>query len=130
MVRLQMLINKDPTMAETVSTPQTGAIIDVTEAAANKAKEVLKDSSNQGIRVAVVGGGCAGLQYDLKPVEKPDEGDIILEFFGVPFYIHPMVVPYLKGTTIDFSNALMDGGFKFKNPNATSSCGCGTSFGI
>jgi iron-sulfur cluster insertion protein len=119
-------------MAETVqSTPEmTGALVDVTEAAANKAREVLKDSPNQGIRIAVVGGGCAGLQYDLKPEEKPAEGDIVLEFYGVPFYINPMVVPYIKGTTIDFSNSLMEGGFKFKNPNAASSCGCGTSFGI
>ena len=109
---------------------QTGSIIDVTEAAANKAKDVLKASSNQGIRIAVVGGGCAGLQYDLKPEEKPANGDIVLEFYEVPFYINPMVVPYLKGTTIDFSDSLMEGGFKFKNPNATSSCGCGTSFGI
>lgn len=119
-------------MAETVAPKQnlTGAIVDVTEAAANKAKEVLKDSSNQGIRIAVIGGGCAGLQYDLKPEEKAAEGDIVLEFYGTPFYVNPMVVPYLKGTTIDFSSAMMDGGFKFHNPNATSSCGCGTSFGI
>ncbi len=119
-------------MAETLPQTQgpTGAVVDVTEAAALKAKEVLKDSSNTGIRISVVGGGCAGLQYDLKPEEKAAEGDLVLEFFGVPFFINPMVVPYLKGTQIDFSSALMDGGFKFKNPNATSSCGCGTSFGI
>lgn len=119
-------------MAETLpqTQPSTGAIVNVTEAAAAKAKEVLKDSANQGIRIAVVGGGCAGLQYDLKPDEKAAEGDIVLEFHGVSFFLNPMVVPYIKGTTIDYSNAMMDGGFKFVNPNATSSCGCGTSFGI
>jgi iron-sulfur cluster assembly accessory protein len=123
---------EDIIMVETA--PQTpnpvGAIVDITEAAAAKAKEVLKDTPNQGIRIAVVGGGCAGLQYDLKPAEKPAEGDIVLEFHGVSFYVNPMVVPYIKGTTIDFSSSLMVGGFKFINPNATSSCGCGTSFGI
>lgn len=107
-----------------------GAIIIVTEAAANKAREVLQGTSNKGIRIAVVGGGCAGLQYDLQPAEGPAEGDIVLEFYGVSFYINPMVVPYIKGTTIDYSHSLMEGGFKFINPNATSSCGCGTSFGI
>lgn len=119
-------------MAETVpqTQEQTGAVVDVTEAAALKAKEVLKDTPNAGIRVSVVGGGCAGLQYDLQPEEKAAEGDLVLEFYGVPFFINPMVVPYLKGTQIDFSSSLMDGGFKFRNPNATSSCGCGTSFGI
>ena len=123
-------------MAETAphteqpSVPQAGAIVTVTEAAANKARDVLKDSANQGIRIAVVGGGCAGLQYDLQPAEKAADGDLVLEFFGVPFFVNPMVVPYLKGTTIDYSSSLMEGGFKFQNPNATSSCGCGTSFGI
>ena len=121
-------------MAETVSQSITqepvGSIVDVTEAAADKVREVLKDSANQGIRIGVIGGGCAGLQYDLKPEEKPGEGDLVLEFHGVSFYVNPMVVPYLKGTRIDYSNSLMEGGFKFINPNATSSCGCGTSFGI
>lgn len=119
-------------MAETAeqTTAPVGAILDVTEAAANKARDVLTSTGNQGIRIAVVGGGCAGLQYDLQPAEKAAEGDLVLEFFGVPFFVNPMVVPYLKGTQIDFSNAMMDGGFKFRNPNATSSCGCGTSFGV
>lgn len=114
----------------TETLPSSGAIVDITEAAALKAKEVIQGTANQGIRIAVVGGGCAGLQYDIQPSEKPAEGDIVLEFHGVPFYMNPMVVPYLKGTRIDYSSALMDGGFKFINPNATSSCGCGTSFGI
>jgi iron-sulfur cluster insertion protein len=116
------------------ATPQTstpvGAIVDVTDAAVAKAREVLKDTAHQGIRIAVIGGGCAGLQYDLKPEEKPAEGDLILEFGGVPFYVNPMVIPYIKGTQIDYSSSLMEGGFKFSNPNAASSCGCGTSFGI
>jgi iron-sulfur cluster assembly accessory protein len=119
-------------MAETAPQIEApiGAIIEVTEAATSKAKAVLKDTSNQGIRIAVVGGGCAGLQYDLKPDEKAAEGDLVLEFNGVSFFLNPMVIPYIKGTIIDYSDALMDGGFKFINPNATSSCGCGTSFGI
>ncbi len=119
-------------MAEAVEpiVKPAGALVHVTEAAANKSREVLKDTPNQGIRIAVVGGGCAGLQYDLQPAESANEGDLVLEFFGVSFFVNPMVVPYIKGTTIDYSSAMMDGGFKFINPNATSSCGCGTSFGV
>jgi iron-sulfur cluster assembly protein len=116
-------------IAEQATAP-TGAIIDVTEAAAAKAREVLKDSPHTGIRIAVVGGGCAGLQYDIQPAEKAAEGDLVLVFHDISFFVNPMVVPYIKGMQIDFSNALMDGGFKFINPNATSSCGCGTSFGV
>ncbi len=117
--------------AETQQAPfPAGALVDVTEAAAAKAADVLKGSENTGIRIAVVGGGCAGLQYDLQPAPAAAEGDNVLEFHGVRFFVNPMVVPYLKGTRIDFSSSLMDGGFKFSNPNATSSCGCGTSFGI
>ncbi|WP_303673832.1 HesB/IscA family protein [Vampirovibrio chlorellavorus] len=117
-------------IAEQAPEQAQNSIIEVTPAAVTKAREVLKDSANTGIRVAVVGGGCAGLQYDLQPAEQSAEGDLVLDFDGVSFFVNPMVVPYIKGTRIDFSNALMDGGFKFINPNATSSCGCGTSFGI
>ena len=119
-------------MSETAEQTQrpTGAVVDITEAAAKKVGEVLQGTENTGIRIGVLGGGCAGLQYDLQPEGKAAEGDLVLEFHGVTFFVNPMVVPYLKGTQIDYSNSLMEGGFKFKNPNATSACGCGTSFGI
>lgn len=117
-------------LVESSEAVETDRILTVTESAASKAKAVLADSENKGIRVAVTGGGCAGLQYDLKPDVMALENDLVLEFFGVSFFVNPMVVPYIKGTTVDFSNDLMDGGFKFLNPNATSSCGCGTSFGV
>lgn len=115
--------------------PTQDQLIDVTETAALKLKEAVDkantdNSPDYGIRLGVTGGGCAGLQYDLKPAPNADENDIIAEFYGVKFFIHPMVLPYLKGTRLDFSDSLMDGGFKFSNPNAASSCGCGTSFGI
>lgn len=114
-----------------VQTQASQQIVEITEAAANKARAVIEsDPQMQGIRVGVLGGGCAGLQYDLHPEAEPKEGDLIQEAYGVKFFIHPMVIPYLKGTIIDFSDSLMEGGFKFRNPNAASSCGCGTSFGV
>jgi len=109
---------------------QTQTVIAVTETAARRFAGVLDGKPQPGIRVGVTGGGCAGLQYDLKPCEDPKDSDIIEEHFGVKFFIHPMVVPYIKGTTLDYSDDLMEGGFKFRNPNASSSCGCGTSFGM
>jgi len=117
-------------MAEALEHPTIDGIVEVTEAAAKKVGEALQASNSQGIRIGVLGGGCAGLQYDLKPEAQSAESDIVLEFHGVRFFINPMVLPYIKGTRIDFSDALMDGGFKFHNPNAASSCGCGTSFGV
>jgi len=108
----------------------SATIVEITEAAATKAKAVIANSENKGIRISVTGGGCAGLQYDLKPEIAPLEHDIVIDAYGVAFYLHPMVLPYIKGTKIDFSNAMMDGGFKFINPNATNTCGCGTSFGV
>lgn len=120
----------DLASTQTAASAPVDGILDVTPAAADKMRSVLKDSGNQGIRLGVVGGGCAGLQYDLKPDASPVDGDLVLEFHGVSFYVNPMVVPYIKGTRLDYSDALMDGGFKFINPNAANSCGCGTSFGV
>jgi len=120
----------DTTEVQATESNSPATIVEITEAAATKAKAVLANSENHGIRVAVTGGGCAGLQYDLKPEVGPQEHDMVIDAYGVPFYVHPMVLPYIKGTIIDFSNAMMDGGFKFINPNATNTCGCGTSFGV
>lgn len=122
--------NRDRAESGSSVIAETGVLVDITEAAARKAAEALAGSSNQGIRIAVTGGGCAGLQYDLKPESGPAESDIVIDAFGVPFYLHPMVLPYIKGTRIDYVSSLMEGGFKFINPNAANTCGCGTSFGI
>ncbi|MGE0201185.1 MAG: HesB/IscA family protein [Candidatus Melainabacteria bacterium] len=111
------------------SNTPTDQLVDITEAAATKLKAAITAPHN-GIRLSVVGGGCAGLSYDIKPATGPDDADLVQESHGVRFFIHPMVLPYLKGTQLDYVDSLMDGGFKFHNPNAASSCGCGTSFGV
>ncbi len=124
-------------MSETASVspdslPQdsSGGIVKLSDVAAGKLKELFTDNTAHGIRLGVIGGGCAGLQYQMEPCYEPQAEDIVQEIGGVKFFIHPMVVPYLKGITVDYSNALVDGGFKFVNPNANSTCGCGTSFGV
>ncbi|MEB3244393.1 MAG: iron-sulfur cluster assembly accessory protein [Vampirovibrionales bacterium] len=83
-----------------------------------------------GIQMAVTGGGCAGLQYDMKPCSEVPAGFLVQKAGDVTFYIHPVAAAYLKDTVIDYSKDLVDGGFKFKNPNAASTCGCGSSFGV
>lgn len=127
-------------MAEqtTADTPQiitqpapVGGIVEVTDKALAKFKATLDTLPEaMGFRLGVIGGGCAGLQYDIKHCTEPSNGDFIQEVDGVTFLIHPVAAAYLKGTIVDFSDDLVDGGFKFKNPNASSTCGCGTSFGI
>jgi iron-sulfur cluster assembly accessory protein len=105
-------------------------IVDVTDNALKQFNSILEAEGAAGVKLSVVGGGCAGLQYKMDPAAAPAEGDLIQAMNGVQFFIHPMAAPYLKGTRIDFEASLIDGGFKFINPNATSTCGCGTSFGI
>jgi iron-sulfur cluster assembly protein len=118
--------------ADTQQAPVQNAIqvVSATPNALTQFKNILTAEQMAGIRLSVVGGGCAGLQYKMDPAIGPTEGDLVQELEGVRFYVHPMAAPYLKGISIDFEASLIDGGFKFMNPNATSTCGCGTSFGI
>ena len=113
-----------------MTTMENIQIVDVTDTALKQFATILEAEQMAGVRLSVVGGGCAGLQYKMDPVNTPAEGDLIQQADKVTFFIHPMAAPYLKGTRIDFEASLIDGGFKFINPNATSTCGCGTSFGI
>ncbi len=119
-------------MSESATQQTAGEIVRLTEAAREKMRAFIGNAGNPqaGVRVGVVGGGCAGLQYQMDPCDAPNPEDIVQSVDGIRFYLHPMVVPYLKGMTIDYSPAMVDGGFKFVNPNAASTCGCGTSFGV
>ncbi|MFN9691499.1 MAG: HesB/IscA family protein [Vampirovibrionales bacterium] len=106
------------------------AIVHVTPLALQKMKQLLEEQGLSAIRLSVLGGGCAGLQYDMHPTNDRLEGDFVQGVEEMVLYIHPVAVAYLKGTTVDYSEAMVDGGFKFINPNASNTCGCGTSFGI
>ena len=99
-----------------------------------KAVEMVKDAiareglEGHGIRVGVLGGGCSGFQYsmDFEKDAKPD--DMVFEQEGVKLYVDPMSSMYLQGVTIDYVVGLQGAGFKFDNPNAKTTCGCGSSF--
>lgn len=83
----------------------------------------------QALRVAVLGGGCSGFQYEIK-LDEPAPDDLVLERDGQKVLVDSVSLPYLANATIDFSEELIGARFVIENPNATSSCGCGTSFSI
>ena len=92
----------------------------------------LKKRENQGdfLRIRITGGGCNGLSYKMKFVEDGKEGDILVSSAGVQVLVDSKTTLYLRGTTLDYSDKLVAGGFKFSNPNAKASCSCGESFNL
>lgn len=91
-----------------------------------RAKEGLDE--RHALRVAVVGGGCSGFSYQLDFDDSAREGDLVLEFDGVQVRVDPTSLQYIEGLRIDYVSSLHGGGFKFSNPRATHTCGCGSSF--
>lgn len=83
-----------------------------------------------GLRVGVVNGGCSGMSYTLGFDDGPKEGDVITDFDGVKVFVDPEDLQYLGGTVVDFADGLHGAGFKFTNPKADRTCGCGTSFSV
>jgi len=83
--------------------------------------------SATGLRISVVGGGCSGFQYSLGFDTKKD-GDILTEFDGISVLVDEISLPYIAGTTLDYVEGLHNAGFRFDNPRATRTCGCGSSF--
>ena len=105
-------------------------MITITEKAAAKVREIADAESleGQGLRLRVVGGGCAGFTYDLYFEDKVGEMDEQFESNGVRLYVDPLSFQYLDGTEIDYVESAHGSGFKFGNPNVTGTCGCGSSF--
>jgi iron-sulfur cluster assembly accessory protein len=105
-------------------------LIKVTESAAKKVSTLLarQGRANGVLRVAVVGGGCSGLQYKMDLQDGPANRDILVESGGIRVVVDPKSALYVTGSELDYLDALQDGGFKVKNPNAATSCSCGESF--
>ena len=106
-------------------------MVQLTEKAVSKVKEILdsQEPKPAGLRISVVGGGCSGFSYMLDLTEEPkSDMDEELEEKGVKILVDMKSNLYLNGVEIDFKDEVMGRGFVFKNPNATSSCGCGSSF--
>lgn len=110
------------------------APIQVTPTAAAKINELLTEEQKQGagLRVFVQGGGCSGFQYGLmiEEGESAGAGDQVFASNGVKLFIDPISIRYLNGAEVDFVDNITGGGFTIKNPNAKSTCGCGSSFNV
>jgi iron-sulfur cluster insertion protein len=104
-------------------------MINLTPVASTKVKEIMNMQSPTpvALRVAVVGGGCSGFQYSLGFDVRKD-GDIITELDGVNVLVDEISLPYIAGTTLDYVEGLHNAGFRFDNPRASRTCGCGSSF--
>ncbi|MDX1696755.1 MAG: iron-sulfur cluster insertion protein ErpA [Thiohalobacterales bacterium] len=103
-----------------------------TDAAANKVRRLIEeeDNSNLKLRIYISGGGCSGFQYGFQFDENVGEGDITVENEGVMLVIDPMSYQYLAGAEVDYTEGLEGAQFVVRNPNATTTCGCGSSFSV
>jgi iron-sulfur cluster insertion protein len=105
--------------------------VTVSARAAKRIAEILKSESHPAmLRVAVTGGGCSGFQYNFALDDNRAEDDLVLERDGATILIDSMSLDFLRGAEIDFVDDLIGAAFKINNPNAQSSCGCGTSFSV
>jgi iron-sulfur cluster assembly protein len=106
-------------------------LVKLTDAAGAKVGALIaRDAAGKYLRVAISGGGCNGLSYRMKFVSEAKRGDILVRTAGVPVVVDSKSALYLKGTHLDYSSAMIGGGFKFSNPNAKASCSCGESFSV
>ena len=112
-------------------TVETALPVTVSARAAKRIAQILKDESGAAmLRVAVTGGGCSGFQYNFAIDDSRMDDDLVVERDGATVLIDPVSLDFLKGAEIDFVDDLIGQAFKINNPNATSSCGCGTSFSV
>ena len=108
------------------------ALIDVTPNASERIRDLLEKEgklATHALRLKVVGGGCSGLRYELAFDDRVADTDTELEVGGVRVIVDEKSALYLVGTTLDFVDSLQESGFKMRNPNAKTTCGCGESFG-
>jgi iron-sulfur cluster assembly accessory protein len=118
---------------EQTESEQAETALTLTERAAGKVKAMMAQEpagTAEVLRVAIRGGGCGGFEYALGFDRGAAEGDTEVSYHGVTVVVDPASAPYLKGASVDFVESLQESGFKIENPNASSSCGCGSSFQV
>ena len=103
-----------------------------TDSAASKVRELMNEEDEEGLmlRVFISGGGCSGFQYGFTFDRDENDGDTVVENQGVKLLVDPMSVQYLTGAEIDYSEGLEGSQFVIRNPNASTTCGCGSSFSV
>jgi iron-sulfur cluster insertion protein len=120
-------------MSETQTYPDSMPVpVVFTDSAAKKVGELIAEEGNEALklRVYVSGGGCSGFQYGFTFDENSEDGDIAVENGGVTLLVDPLSIQYLMGAEIDYKEDLQGAQFVIRNPNATTTCGCGSSFGV
>lgn len=127
-----LMANEAASSAHEQNRPSDRATLSLTEKAVTQVRSLLERENLEGygLRVSVVGGGCSGFSYGLDFESEKRPEDVVLEVDGLTIYLDSASVNYLKGTVIDYVGGLYGGGFKFNNPNASATCGCGTSFSV
>ncbi len=106
-------------------------LVRLTPAAGTKAAALMaREGQGTYLRLAITGGGCNGLSYKMSFIPAPRRGDLLVRTAGVDVLVDSKSALYLKGTHLDYSDAMVAGGFKFSNPNAKASCSCGESFSV
>lgn len=119
-------------MSNATASPETipaSTVLQFTDVAVEKLREAAaREGEGFGLRVGVINGGCSGLQYHLAFEPGAREGDAVFDVGGVKVFVDAESRPHLEGTTLDYVVSLHGAGFKFVNPNASRTCGCGTSF--
>lgn len=117
-------------MTEARVSAEEMAVVTLTEAAARRLRQIMAEKGLEAcwLRVFVAGGGCAGLQYGMGFEAQPEAEDLRFESHGLRIVVDPLSAAYLWGSTIDYVDALMGGGFQIHNPNAVATCRCGHSF--
>ncbi len=104
---------------------------EILDSAASQIEKIVKsESQNTFLRIEILGGGCAGFSYKIDLDNKVNEEDIVLTKNNIKVLINRTFIPYLDGSSLEFTDELIGRSFKINNPNATSSCGCGTSFSV
>jgi iron-sulfur cluster assembly protein len=115
-----------------MSTEATERPVEVTEAAANQARDLLEgegyDTDVAGLRLFVQQGGCAGLSYGMRFDVEPEEDDTVIQDNGLRIFVDPASMKYISGSRLEFEGGLQGAGFHVENPNVVSECGCGESF--
>lgn len=118
-------------MSEVATSPEQASLV-FTDSAAAKVKALVDEEGNDNLklRVFITGGGCSGFQYGFSFDESVNEGDTVVEKGGVTLLVDPMSFQYLVGAEIDYNEGLEGSHFVIRNPNATTTCGCGSSFSV
>lgn len=119
-------------MTQETTTQESSAVLNITDAAAKKVHELISEEGNDQLRlrVYIVGGGCAGFQYGFAFETNVNADDMLVQKDGVGVVVDAMSLQYLAGSTVDYVNDLKGAHFVVINPNANTTCGCGSSFSV